>query len=112
MSRMTISRLPHKLRFERVQCADGSLFGRCTTRTYTWIARQFGDVNRYVQEEKTSATIKILNSLKYAAGPPANQDGKVRTGVNLAVNREVAVCNLDELSLGALGMEPLHACSS
>ena len=37
-----------------------------------------------------------LNALKYAAGPPANQEEKVRTGVNLDVNREVAVCNLDE----------------
>jgi len=37
-----------------------------------------------------------LNVLKYAAGPPANQDEKVRTGVSLAVNREVAICNLDE----------------
>jgi len=45
---------------------------------------------------KTSVTIKILNALKYAASPPANQDEKVRTGVNLAVNRKVAVCNLDE----------------
>ena len=90
---MTISRLPHNRWFERIQCADGSLFGRCTTCTYTWIARQSGDVNRYVQEEKT---FKILNALKYAASPPASQDEKVRTGVNLAVNGEVAVCNLDE----------------
>jgi hypothetical protein len=51
-----------------------------------WIARQLGDVNRYVQEERTSATTRVLNALKYAAGPPANQDEKVRTGVNLAVN--------------------------
>jgi hypothetical protein len=60
------------------------------------IARQSRDVNRCVQEEKNSATIKILNALKHAAAPPANRGEKVRAGVNLAVNREVAVCNLDE----------------
>jgi hypothetical protein len=69
MSRMTISRLLHKRWYERIQCADGSLFRRCTTRTYTWIARQPGDVNRYVQGEKTSATVRVLNALKYARRP-------------------------------------------
>jgi hypothetical protein len=67
MSRMMTSQLPHKRWSERIQCADGSLFGRCAMHTYMSIARQSRDVNRCVQEEKNSATIKILNALKYAA---------------------------------------------